>query len=418
MKTKVLMIAALDVTTMTFAQKKEVKALEKAIKTGSYGQAKNLVATAESLISAMDDKTKEKFLLLKAQAFLGVDNTNIEDLEKAAAAYKMLKDTRFNAESVTGLSNTVAAMVNSAVADQNANKFEDAGNKLKNAYEYSGGNKDYLYYAGANFLNAQKYTKASEIFQGLLDEGYKGQVENYYAINAASGEKKLFTDKQERDILVLSKEYINPTTELSESKEGEIMNYLIAIYNQEGQSEKALALLDKAIAGDPTNTNLLVTKANAFLKMDRMDKYKEVITKVIELDPNNAELHYNLGVSEDQLGNKDKARGYYEKAIALDPNYANAYNNIAASILSTDGALRDEMNALGNSNADYARYDVLKEQRKNLYKEAKPYLIKALEVDPEYLGVAKTLYNIHEQLGETSEADVMKAKIEAIEAKQ
>lgn len=416
MKTRILMIAALAVTTLTFAQKKEVKALEKAIKGGSYGEAKTLVSAAEGLLSAMDEKTKEKFQLLKAQAFLGVDNKDIADLKKAGEAFTALKDSKFSAEAATGLTNVAAAMVNSAVGDQNANKFAEAGQKLQEAFKYSGGNKDYLFFAASNFLNAKDYGKASDIFQGLLDEGYKGQREEFYAVNAATGEEKLFDNKQERDFMILSKEFVKPTTRMSESRQETIINYLIAIYSQEGKTDQALTLLDGAIAKDPKNSKLLLTKANTFLKMKQMDKYKETISKVLELDPNNAELTYNIGVSEDQLGNQAKAREYYEKAIALDPDYADAYNNIAAIILSKDQTLMDEMNSLGNSNADYDRYDLLKAQRKNLYKEAKPFLQKALSKKPNNIGVAKTLYNIHQQLGENSEADAMKAKIDALES--
>ena len=416
MKTKILMIAALVVTTMTFAQKKEVKALEKAVKSGSFGQAKTLVTAAEGLASVMDAKTKEKFLLLKAQAFLGVDNTNIEDLEKAAEAYTMLKDTKFSAEGVTGLANTVAAMVNSAVEDQNTNNYEAAGTKLKNAYEFSGGNKDYLFYAATNFLNGKDYDTATEIFQQLLDEGYKGQTEVFYAIDAASGEKKPFQTKQERDLLVLSKEYINPTQELSESRESTITNYLIAIYAQNGDDDKALGLLDKAIAETPTDSKLLTTKANIYLKQNKIAEYKELIGKVVAMDADNPLLYFNLGVSEAQLGNKEKAREYYTKATELKPDYADAYNNIAALILEDDQKLLDEMNSLGNSNADYDLFDKLKAQRLGLYKDARVYLEQALNIKPDYLNVAITLRSIYEQLGETSLADAMKAKIETLEA--
>jgi tetratricopeptide (TPR) repeat protein len=416
MKTRILMIAALVVTTMTYAQKKEVKALEKAVKSGSYGQAKTLVAAAEGLTSAMDTKTKEKFLLLKAQAFLGVDNTSIEDLQKAAQAYTMLKNTKYDAESVTGLANTVAAMVNSAVEDQNTNNYIEAGEKLKNAYEYSDGNKDYLFYSATNYLNGRNYDTAADIFQQLLDEGYQGQSEAFFAVNAETGEKKSFTSKQERDVLILSKEYINPTTELSESRESTIINYLIAIYAQNGENDKALGLLDKSIAKTPNDTQLLTTKANIYLKENKIAEYKELIAKVVSLDGDNPLLYFNLGVSEGQLGNKDKAREYYIKATELKPDYADAYNNIAALILEDDQKLLDEMNSLGNSNADYDRFDKLKAKRLDLYKDARVYLEQALEIKPDYLNVAITLRSIYEQLGETSLADAMKAKIETLEA--
>ena len=294
MKTKILLIAALAFATITFAQKKEVKELEKAIKTGSYGEARTLVGAADALLGSMDVKTKEKFLLLKAQAYLGVDNKNIKDLEIAADAFSKLEGTKYAADGKTGLSNVVAAMVNSAVNDQNNNRFEEAGTKLEGAYKFSGDNKDYLFFAASNFLNAKNYTKASELFENLLDSDYKGQRTLYYAVNAQNGEKKEFGDKQERDILVLSKEFINPTEELSESRESTIMNYLIAIYSVEGNSEKALELLDKAIAANPKDSKLLISKANAYLKMDKMDKYKEVISQVLEMDPTNAVSYTHL----------------------------------------------------------------------------------------------------------------------------
>lgn len=416
MKTRILLIVAMAFATITFAQKKEVKAIEKAIKSGSYGEAKKLLGAADALVSSMDSKTKTKFFLLTAQSYLGVDNKNIADLKKAAAAFSQLEGTVFEAEGKTGLANTVAAMVNSAVEDQNNNKFEEAGVKLEDAYQFSGDNKDYLFFAASNFLNAKNYSKASTLFQGLLDEGYKGQREEYYAVSAETGEKEVFGNKQERDLSVLSKTYIKPTDEMSESREETIVNYLIALYSQDGQTDKAMNLLDGAIAKDPENSKLLLSKANAFLKNEDMEGYKQTIAKVLALDPNNAELNYNLGVSEDQLGNAAKAREYYEKTIQIDPSYAAAYNNIAALILSRDQSLMDEMNSLGTSNADYDRYDSLKAQRKGLYKEAKPFLVKALEAKPDYLGVAKTLYNIHQQLGESSAADAMKAKIEALES--
>ena len=190
MKTKILFAIAFAVTSMAFAQKKEVKAIEKAIKSGSYGEAKSLVGAADALLSQMDDKTKSKFMLLKAQAFLGVDNKNVADLTKAGEAFKALMGTKMESEAKTGLSNVVAALVNSAVQDQNTDQFSDAGAKLEKAYAFSDDNRDYQYYAASNYLNSKEYDKAAAIFEDLMAAGYTGQVTEYYAVNAASGEEK------------------------------------------------------------------------------------------------------------------------------------------------------------------------------------------------------------------------------------
>ena len=54
-----------------FSQKNEIKAAEKALKTGSFSEAKSTLSTAESLISTADAKTQAKFYYLKAKAFYG-----------------------------------------------------------------------------------------------------------------------------------------------------------------------------------------------------------------------------------------------------------------------------------------------------------------------------------------------------------
>ena len=134
-----------------------------------------------------------------------------------------------------------------------------------------------------------------------------------------------------------------------------------------------------------------------------------------EMDPNNAELQYNLGVIAAEADHPDEAKGYYEKAIALDPTYINAYINLSALILGGEQPLIEEMNGLGTSSADNKRYDELREQRQALYRDAIPYLDKALEIAPKNINAAKTLMNIYSILGETDKYKAMKERVESIE---
>jgi tetratricopeptide (TPR) repeat protein len=74
------------------------------------------------------------------------------------------------------------------------------------------------------------------------------------------------------------------------------------------------------------------------------------------------------------------------------------------------------MNALGTSASDNRKYEELKEQRSQLYKEAIPYLEKALELKNSNIDAAKTLMNIYSVLGQTDKFKAMKIKVEEIEA--
>ncbi|WP_339844586.1 tetratricopeptide repeat protein [uncultured Dokdonia sp.] len=415
MKSKLFLAIALAATSMAFAQKKEVKAIEKAIKSGSYTEAKTLLGAAEALTANMDEKTKEKFMLLKAQAYLGVDNQNQEDLEKAAMAYSDLKDTKYSNEAEAGLANVTNAYINGAVADQNGQDYASAATKLEKAYNLSKKDTVYLYFAASNAINGKDYDTALGYYEQLKDLGFKGREVSYVATNVETSEVENFPSKQERDLQVLAKTHVKPEEQLGDSKSAEIAKNIALIYISKDENEKALAAMADARKENPDDILLLRSEADIYLKMKKMDKYQEVIAKVLEKDPNNPELLYNLGVSTDQQGNKEKAKEYYMKAVELDPTYAAAYNNIAVLILSDERAIVDEMNSLGTSKADYDKYDALKVKRQDVYKNAVPYLEKALAAKPDYLDVARSLYGIYEQLGETSKADAMKANIEKLE---
>ncbi len=417
MKTKFLFAMAFALTTVAFAQKKEVRAIEKAVKAGSYGEAKAAVAPAEALMGSMDEKTKEKFLLLKAQAYLGANNTNAADLQTAAETFEMLKDSKYSEDAQNGLNTIVSNTVNAAIADQNAENYKGAADKLALAYQMRKTDTIYLYYAASNAVNGRDYDAALKYYNQLRDMKFQGRESIMVATNVETGEEEEFGSASEREIAVLAKTHVKPDTKYTDSKSAEIAKNIALIYISQEDNDKALQAMADARAENPNDVLLLRSEADIYLKMKKMDKYKESIEKVLMIasDEDKPELYYNLGVSSDQLGDKEQAKEYYKKAIELNPKYASAYNNIAALILSEEQALVEEMNSLGTSKADFKKYDELKVQRENVYKNAMPYLEKALEAKPENVQVARSLYGIYQQLDMQSKADAIKSKIDALE---
>ena len=149
--------------------------------------------------------------------------------------------------------------------------------------------------------------------------------------------------------------------------------------------------------------------------MDNKEEFTRLLQLATEKDPNNPELQYNLGVIAAESGDVEGAKKYYKKAIELDPNYTNAYINMAALVLGAEEALIKEMNGLGSSKKDDLRYDELRKQRQDLYRDAIPFLDKALNIDSKNISAAKTLMNIYSVLGETDKYKSMKAKVEVLE---
>jgi tetratricopeptide (TPR) repeat protein len=133
--------------------------------------------------------------------------------------------------------------------------------------------------------------------------------------------------------------------------------------------------------------------------------------EAIEQDPNNATLYFNLGVVNAQNGNTEEAREYYIKSIELNPDFESGYLNLVSLILEGESSIVEEMNGLGNSRADNARYEVLKLERENIYKECVPILEKLVDLNQNKEAV-KTLMNIYGTLGDNEGYMKMKKLVE------
>ena len=175
-------------------------------------------------------------------------------------------------------------------------------------------------------------------------------------------------------------------------------------------------MIKTARAENPDDVFLMRADADMSYKMGDNARYNELMEKIVASDPENPELYFNLGISNDQLGNKEKALEYYNKALELRPDYEAALINLAALKLSGEDKIVEEMNSLGNSAADNKRYDELKKQREQSYKDALPYLEKARAINPSNQNVLKYLMNIYSQIGEDAKYKETKAKLEALEA--
>ena len=116
--------------------------------------------------------------------------------------------------------------------------------------------------------------------------------------------------------------------------------------------------------------------------------------------PDNPDLQYNIGVINMEQGNLEAAREAYKKTLEIDPGYTNAQLNLSTTYVNEGNALIDDMNALGNSKADVAKYDELKEQKDNLFKEGATVLEDALKTNPGNQGILTQLKNIYGAMGD------------------
>jgi len=411
MKTKILTIALSFLTLVAIAQKKEIRDAGKAIEKGSYAEAKTLLTQAEQNLSEANSSYQTDFYLFKGQAYLGTgENIPVADLMTAAEAFKKAQELGSD-EAADGLAAITNSLVQSAIKDQNAEKYDKAAEKLYAGYQLNNKDTLYLYFAASNSINAGDYDTALKYYEELKGLGYTGIETQYIAVNKETGEEEVM-GKTQRDLMVKSGEYLNPEDRKVTSKEGEIAKNIALIYIDQGKNDKAIAAMDAAKLANPDDISLLQSEADMYYKLGDKEKYKALMEAIVEKDPNNPTIYYNLGVTSYEIGDIEAAIKYYNKALELNPKLTEARLNIAAAILSGETAIVEQMNGLGLSKADAKKYDELAEQRKGLYRKALPYLEKVMEDNPENIEAIRTAMNIYYQLGEAEKAAALQEKLD------
>jgi tetratricopeptide (TPR) repeat protein len=404
---RITLITLLLLFNFSFSQKKELRKAQKFYDSGDVSGASQLLEENQSLFENADQKVKPGYDFLT-----GKIAQNNKEFQRAYDLFTSLKDVASIKEEVMEQLNLLSAdIVNSAIDDNGGGDFKSSTEKLYLAYLIDPElNKDYLYFAASSAVNAEMYDVALEYYDQLKEMAYTGVVTKYYVTEVESGVETEVTES-EYDLYKKSKSYENVREEDTPSKFPEIVKNIALIHAQRGDNEKAMIAVQEARLSNPTDLNLILTEANIYIQLDEKAKFQSLMNEAIAQDPDNANLYYNLAVVTADLGEKEAARAYYEKAIEKDPNYENAYLNLVALILEGEQTIVEQMNSLGTSAADNAKYDALKLDREEIYKECVPILKSLIEIG-ENEDAIKTLMNIYGTLGDNEGYKEMKTLLE------
>jgi len=393
---------------MGFAQKDEIKDAEKALKGGDIASAKTAVEAAMATIGSADDKLQAQYYAVRGNVYADLAKKgDAQAFQPAIEAYKKVISveeasgkSKYTPVAKEKLAQLTGDLVNAAVEDNNNQKFSEAAEKLYMSYKLSPADTIYLYYAASSAVNGQNYEKALEYYNELKELGYDGSGVSYTAVNVESGETETM-DKATRDLYVKAGTHKDPKEEVSPSKKPEIVKNIALIYQQLGDSTRALEAYAAARSENPGDVNLVLGEANLHYSMGDKEKFKQLMAQASEMAPDNPDLLYNIGVINMEQGNLTEARDAYKKTLAIDPGYINALLNLSTTYVNEGNGLIDEMNALGSSRADIAKYDQLKGQKDSLFLEGAKVLEDALKTNPDNESVLTQLKNIYGALGDT-----------------
>lgn len=415
MKIKFLSILLLAAGVTAFGQKKEIRDAEKAVKQGNYDEAHSFLKDAEDAdFKSLNKRWQSRYYMAEGDSYFeeNKESADVDGLTKAANSYNEA-DELGDKDAQEKKQELLQVLLDSGIESQNTQDFVDAYKKMEAAYELSPTDTIYLFAAAGNAFNAEDDEEAIKIHERLVDMGYRGDAMQYYAVEKESGEKQAFPDKEQRDLMVKTGQYEDPTDEQDERKDGDIIKQLAVLYLRNDDKEKAIDAIKKAKEANPGDTDIDKAEAQVYLEMGDKDKFVEIISSLVDKDPENAGEYYRiLGHAAIENEDYDKAEENYEKAIEKDPKEKEAYNGLANLKLKRQEDIVAEMNDLGMSEEDSEKYDELQEKRMDLLKEAIPYLDKSFELDDQDMGTIRTLYNIHRQLENKEEADKYKALME------
>ncbi|MBR9847012.1 MAG: tetratricopeptide repeat protein [Algicola sp.] len=238
----------------------------------------------------------------------------------------------------------------------------------------------FLTFSAIAYQDANNFNKSIDIFQQLIKLDKDLSFTFYYLEDRKSGNEEGYFDKETFQSDFQQKNYINPRQKNEVITQEQLLNKLIEIYYNIGETEKAKNLLENSIKSVPKDFEAL----------------------------------FNLGVMNAESGNFEAAIENYKEAIEINPNSFNVLLNISATILSKENQIVKQMNALGNTEADDLEYKRLGKQRTQVYKDAIMYLEKAHALRPNHIEIVRTLMNIYENLSMDDKFKKMKIKLAKI----
>ncbi len=387
-----------------FAQKKELKAVEKAVDNNKFAEAITKSKAFENVMADAKDKYKTKFYFLKAKAFKGLKKYS--DANKTfKVLFKLEKDlgsSKYTSKAKPILQNMAQEVSKKALDLYNNKKdYKGAARNFYLTYELSPKDTVFAYNAAIASQQAKDYDGALKYYKELQKINYSGAQIIYY-VTDKSGNLINAGSKVQQKMLIKSPEYSKPKDEVIPSKKGEIAKNVALILKEQGKTEEAMKAISDARKSNPKDDTLIFAAAEIYHKLNKMDKYEELMREATKLRPNDAQLFYNLGVVNANEKQVDEAIKYYKKAISIKPNYYEANLNLAAVILSKDAEIIEKINNAIDKN-DTASYNKYVKEQKEVYKSSLPYLRKADELNRS-LQTVKTLKNIYESLEMNNEA--------------
>jgi tetratricopeptide (TPR) repeat protein len=372
----------------------------------------------------------EKYEGLKTQPALALPSLNKakESIDKAAANQK-----------TANLPQTYAVKANiygslaqlDTVATTSLPLFTTADEALKKAKELDakGENKKLIDNANGILAQYQLNKGVKEYQSGKYDLAYKS-FDFYRTVMPEDTNAILYTGLAALN----AKNYPAAITNYNKlvttkySKVESVYSELAGIYLANKDTTGALKTITDGLVKYPTSADLRRTEIEISLQQGKQKEVLDKILSAISNDPKNKNLYYYAGLVYSQVAdaaaqkiakapaaskvtlqaektqNFQKAADMYKKALEIDPNYFEANLNMGYVIIAP---AIDSYNAANKLPANQQKaYDAAMAKATAQFDQAKPYLLKAVELNPKSPDALNNLLTYYK--GKKDDANIAK----------
>ena len=192
-----------------------------------------------------------------------------------------------------------------------------------------------------------------------------------------------------------------------------VYNRLLQIDQQQNDQAGMQEVLKQALAAYPNNKGFLIQDLNMSMGANGGAGALDKINKAIAADPTNSNLYAVRGSVYDQQKKNDLAQADYKKAIELDPNNFDAEFNLGIYNFNQAATLYTKASKM-DLKTYQAKGKALEAEGKKYFEASVPYFEKALQLQPNDRNSASALQKVYYRLGRTADSERMNAKLQAM----
>ncbi|SHJ22894.1 Tetratricopeptide repeat-containing protein [Hymenobacter daecheongensis DSM 21074] len=255
--------------------------------------------------------------------------------------------------------------------------------------------------AGVESYNGKNYDEALNSYRMAQQIRPQDTTAYLYAAYAAEA-KQDFTSAKDTYSKLLGMNYKSPA----------LYGRLLQIARQEKNDADAMKVVQQALVAYPNNKSFMIEEANMYLSSGRTVEAIGKLEKAIAVDPSNSNLYTVLG-SIYQAKQPDKALVAFKKAIEVDPNNFDAQYNIGVITYNKGADLFKKTNNMSDAAYKKANGDKMKAEGRVYIQSALPYLEKAVNIQQNDKGALFALQAAYTALGRNADAERINAKMNA-----